>query len=855
MASRALTFEFRGEISKFEASTKRAREQLEKVGDATGKASRSWDKLTDTVEKFNVGQFGVLDRTGAVINALAGAGGMAAAAIVAGVAVSKLVDSVKVGIGEIEEMEIATAKLNAVFQGNAGAINRVMAAVDKLNQSQPFFEDDQLANAAAGLKLFGLTEKQIHQLLPVITDLSAVMGADLDSAVQRVGMGLTGQTRSLRQWGIVIKEGADKQTVFNAVMDKASMFQTAASERANTLAGKYAQLGKDVKDASVAIAERLNPALETTVSLASSAAIAASDMVTALMDLSNVNIPKWATDFGSPKTVTIPQPGSPPARGLSGPDITIPGVPKMTFDENGQPKIVTPTRKPPVPNTLDSRIQSAQADAIKRAMAKSLSSTETDLRGREAGLKVMRGGLTKGMEEDKRLVLIAKIKGEENAIAALRRKLAKEDQQNLTEAAKINAKINKERLDGEAVVRANEKQANDEEWDALIDRFLKEGEERDKLHEKAMKQAEEEGKRRIDLVVEAAKGFDTVLTTAAGEGRGVKGSDLLSGASGLAGGLTTQLSSSVLGPFAGILGTGVEMGVDRLAFSAKTLEKAQAGEKISRAETAQAAKPALNLAGGLLGGGMGGVISEVASGVMTHFFGQQDEAARKQEEAARIQEEAARASREAADRNREAAKAIAERVANLNKQFSVQAADIKLGTEFRNLENARTSGAITEEQFLTQRAGLEKKGQELAFGKNIDAFAADVFANSNSDWKNLVNQTDFANAAKSAVEAFKGGKSIEEVAGMTTAFGGNMKEIFSTEALQWLQANTGDQGAALASIDASLKASLERGTEQQPLVIQPPRNSDLAFATRSSLMGQRRGGASRSLAGNVRTIT
>jgi len=62
--------------------------------------------------------------------------------------------------------------------------------------------------------------------------------------------------------------------------------------------------------------------------------------------------------------------------------------------------------------------------------------------------------------------------------------------------------------------------------------------------------------------------------------------------------------------------------------------------------------------------------------------------------------------------------------------------------------------------------------------------------------------------------------------------------------------------AHLGLISDELTQANERGTQRSPLVVLPPRGSDLVFASRSQLLAQRRPATSRAanFGGNARTL-
>lgn len=329
-----LDVKLRADIAEFERGMSQAKSSLGGLAGVAVGSAGSLDKL---------GAAG--GRTGAMLTGLTSAavGLLPRLLTVAGLAVTTkqaleaLTGAVKVGIAEIEEMGAATRKLSAVFQGNTQSMAGMMALVDDLNKSQPFFEDDQLANAAAGLKMFDLTREEITRLLPVMTDMAAVMGSDLDGAAQKIGLAMAGSTRGLKQWGIVVEEGAGKGEILAAVMAKAGQFHDAAGDAALSHTGKMAGLAKTMKDLSVEMAQTFKPAIDGVVDatrLAADAAVGwARSLNLVLSGLQGIAQGGPAAFTIDPhRQIRLPIPGEMPDTGIQAPGLDF----NMTFGAGGR---------------------------------------------------------------------------------------------------------------------------------------------------------------------------------------------------------------------------------------------------------------------------------------------------------------------------------------------------------------------------------------------------------------------------------------------------------------------------------------------------------------------------------------
>jgi len=86
-------------------------------------------------------------------------------------------------------------------------------------------DDAEINKMASMLGTYGLTEKQMKQLIPVIVDLSRKYGIDLASATKMVGYALQGNTGLLRRYGISLdlsaaktKEGIDANKAYELTL-------------------------------------------------------------------------------------------------------------------------------------------------------------------------------------------------------------------------------------------------------------------------------------------------------------------------------------------------------------------------------------------------------------------------------------------------------------------------------------------------------------------------------------------------------------------------------------------------------------------------------------------------------------
>ena len=145
---------------------------------------------------------------------------------------------------EVIDAERVASKLIAVFDGAEGAAARLTAQAEALAGSTVFFDDDAIKSAAAALRAFDLTEQEISRLLPAAVNLATVFGTDLDSAAQKLALGLNGSTRGLREFGIVVKEGSDRSDVFAQILERGEKAAKGAADAQGGLRGATEGLKK-----------------------------------------------------------------------------------------------------------------------------------------------------------------------------------------------------------------------------------------------------------------------------------------------------------------------------------------------------------------------------------------------------------------------------------------------------------------------------------------------------------------------------------------------------------------------------------------------------------------------------------
>lgn len=127
-------------------------------------------------------------------------------------------------------------------------------------QKITIFSDDDIQNAQTLLANFGLTGKQIEDLIPKLADFATVTGTDIASAAQQVGAGLEGAGREFKKYGIEVDASKSRQENFNNILNGFTKFAGSAAAATQTVSGKLAQQRNEVNNLQEQLGERLAPA-------------------------------------------------------------------------------------------------------------------------------------------------------------------------------------------------------------------------------------------------------------------------------------------------------------------------------------------------------------------------------------------------------------------------------------------------------------------------------------------------------------------------------------------------------------------------------------------------------------------
>lgn len=126
-------------------------------------------------------------------------------------------------------------------------------------QEISIFSDDDIQKAQTQLIQFGLTSREVENLIPKILDLASATGTDLAQATDLVIQGINGQTRALKPLGLEFKNTGDKAENLNIITEKLIKFQGSTAQALETSAGQAANLTNKIDE----LKENLGRSIDT----------------------------------------------------------------------------------------------------------------------------------------------------------------------------------------------------------------------------------------------------------------------------------------------------------------------------------------------------------------------------------------------------------------------------------------------------------------------------------------------------------------------------------------------------------------------------------------------------------------
>lgn len=208
-----------------QGDTKKATEELKKLGAAGSGAATSMDSLKS--------------------------GALAAFAALGGVSF------IRQSIEAFLEQERAVAKLNAALRSTGQLtpeLTEEMVALSESLAQVSTYADDAILNVIAKLTAAGAKREDIARLTQAVLDLSTLMDRDLNRATQAFTMALNGEVTALKAAGVQIDETRTATEQFNSALEQIEKKAGGqAKEAIQGLSGEVNQLAKDWDSASEAV--------------------------------------------------------------------------------------------------------------------------------------------------------------------------------------------------------------------------------------------------------------------------------------------------------------------------------------------------------------------------------------------------------------------------------------------------------------------------------------------------------------------------------------------------------------------------------------------------------------------------
>ncbi len=232
--------QFRKATSAFQAqqnTLKQSQTEFKKTGDEAEKAGKKIAGATKDANK-SFGDF---------INTIKGAG----AAVGIGLGVAAVVAFGKESFKAFTDAE-KTAKVLQTAVGVNGGLQRDFEALieqSKELQKTTIFSDDNIQKVQTMALQFGLTTKQVQNLLPTITDFASATGQTLEGALEAVLRGTEGMARGLKIYGVqVLDTGTKQEKLANITQQLTDKFAGQAEVVGKTTFGATERLKNQFND-------------------------------------------------------------------------------------------------------------------------------------------------------------------------------------------------------------------------------------------------------------------------------------------------------------------------------------------------------------------------------------------------------------------------------------------------------------------------------------------------------------------------------------------------------------------------------------------------------------------------------
>jgi len=144
----------------------------------------------------------------------------------------------------------------------AGANAKALEGLAQSIQHKTAADGDEIVAGMAKLGMYGLTEKQLRDITPLVVDYARKTGKDMVSAFADVGKAANGQTRALKAAGVVIDANAYETDRLGAITDALTKSVGGFAEReGKTFSGQMQRLKNDAHDLAEGLGKGVTQAL------------------------------------------------------------------------------------------------------------------------------------------------------------------------------------------------------------------------------------------------------------------------------------------------------------------------------------------------------------------------------------------------------------------------------------------------------------------------------------------------------------------------------------------------------------------------------------------------------------------
>jgi len=143
------------------------------------------------------------------------------AVIASAFAVTKIVNFARTTVTEFAAAQDSQNRLSFAFSkfpALAGANADALRELNTQLQRKTKFDDDAFAAGQSTLAQYGLTEKQLKDITPLLADFAAKTGTDLPTAAEQLGKAILGQGRALKAVGIDFVDTGSAAGNFEQIM-------------------------------------------------------------------------------------------------------------------------------------------------------------------------------------------------------------------------------------------------------------------------------------------------------------------------------------------------------------------------------------------------------------------------------------------------------------------------------------------------------------------------------------------------------------------------------------------------------------------------------------------------------------